>query len=475
MGAVLAATHLHLDERVAIKVVLPDVAKDPATGVRFLREARAAVKIKSEHVAKVHDFGQLETGQPYMVMEYLVGEDLSAMLERRGPLPVADAAVYLLQACDAIAQAHALGIVHRDLKPGNLFLTTREDGTPCVKVLDFGISKATGADGSLSSLTLTKTQSVVGSPMYMAPEQMRPNRPLDARTDIWSLGVVAYELLTGRLPFDAQTMPELCAMVLQDPAPPMQRQDLPPQLEVAIQRCLEKNPADRFADLSALAEALAPFASAEVKDLVLRISRSRRAKFDDVSGSAPGLTASPSIRQSEREERPPEVVAAETELASAPLAATKLDARTAAAWTGAMAVPVTRRVPIQLLAGAGAFLIIASAVALWVTRSSPAPEVSTATVAPSADPVPTPTTSSSAAATPAIPAAIPAIPVTGGTAASASEPALPAAQPQPVRPLPRPVPSPRVPTVGTTKKAAPPQASVAPPMDPTKRATNPKD
>src|SRR6188768_2962187 len=183
MGVVVAATHLQLGERVALKFLLPQAIHNPEAVERFAREARAAVKIKSEHVARVSDVGLLESGAPYMVMEYLEGYDLSTWLQQRGPLPVEQAVEFILQACEAIAEAHALGIVHRDLKPANLFVIQRADGVLSVKVLDFGISKATGLIGSGD---MTTTSAVMGSPYYMSPEQMGSTKDTDTRADIWA-------------------------------------------------------------------------------------------------------------------------------------------------------------------------------------------------------------------------------------------------------------------------------------------------
>ncbi|HEY3664483.1 MAG TPA: serine/threonine-protein kinase, partial [Polyangiaceae bacterium] len=191
MGVVVAATHIQLDERVALKFLLPEALANADAVARFAREARAAVKIKSEHVVRVSDVGTLESGSPYMVMEYLQGQDLSEWMTNHGTLNVSDAVEFLLQACEALAEAHALGIVHRDLKPANLFVTARRDGTPCIKVLDFGISKFT-APGS--NLNMTKTSTIMGSPLYMSPEQLSSTRTVDARTDIWALGVILFEL-----------------------------------------------------------------------------------------------------------------------------------------------------------------------------------------------------------------------------------------------------------------------------------------
>ncbi|AKV03853.1 Serine/threonine protein kinase PrkC, regulator of stationary phase [Labilithrix luteola] len=260
MGVVFGAHHLTLNERVAIKVLRPEATSEPEAVARFLREARAAVRIKGEHVARVLDVGALDDGTPYMAMEYLEGADLATVVERQGRLPVAATIDYVMQASEALAEAHALGIVHRDVKPSNLFLTKRVDGTPCVKVLDFGISKVTNlAEGP--EFSMTQTQAVLGSPQYMAPEQMRSSRRVDARTDIWSLGTIVHELLTGEPPFSAQTMTELCAMILQDPAPSLRarRSDVPHALDAIVARCLEKDPSRRPASVLELAQQLAPF------------------------------------------------------------------------------------------------------------------------------------------------------------------------------------------------------------------------
>jgi eukaryotic-like serine/threonine-protein kinase len=253
MGVVVAAKHLQLDSLVALKFILQD--KGQAVE-RFIREARSAVRLKSEHVARVSDVGTLESGMPYMVMEYLEGRDLSSVLASKGPLPITDAVGYVVHACEAIAEAHGLGIVHRDLKPHNLFLTSGVGGRPKVKVLDFGISKTSGAE-----LALTRSTEIVGTPVYMSPEQLRSARDVDLRTDIWAIGVVLYELLTARLPFEADTLPQLCTMVLSDTpvSPSVHRPEVPLALSAAVLRCLQREPGERFADVAELVLALAPF------------------------------------------------------------------------------------------------------------------------------------------------------------------------------------------------------------------------
>jgi eukaryotic-like serine/threonine-protein kinase len=286
MGVVVLARHLSLDQLVALKFLLPTALRQPDLVARFLREARAAARIKSEHVARVLDVGTLDTGAPYIVMEYLEGRDLSRRLREEGPLSVSDAALFVLHACEALAEAHASGIVHRDLKPSNLFLSSYPDGTPCVKILDFGISKLV-VPGSTPDLSMTSTATVMGSPHYMSPEQMRSTRDVDLRTDIWALGVILYELVSGRVPFDAETMPQLCSLVLEQA--PARLTVAPARFEALVMRCLEKAPQRRFVDVLELALALGEFAPPEGQRSIDRISRLRGSR----PGSVPPSSAHP--------------------------------------------------------------------------------------------------------------------------------------------------------------------------------------
>ena len=258
MGLVVGARHLGLDEPVAIKVLRPAMMEVAGMVARFLREARAASKIKSEHVVRVTDVDTRDDGVPYMVMEHLTGTDFAEIRKEKGQLGVAEAVGWVIEACDAIAEAHELGIVHRDLKPSNLFLHTLRDGRRVVKVLDFGISKLE----TPGEMDTTKTGQMMGSPKYMSPEQMLSMRDVDARSDIWSMGAILYDLLCGRPPFVADSTPRICALVLNtDPALPSSlRPDLPRDLELIILRCLDKEADRRFADVRALMNALAPFA-----------------------------------------------------------------------------------------------------------------------------------------------------------------------------------------------------------------------
>jgi serine/threonine-protein kinase len=270
MGVVVAATHEQLDQRVALKFLQASVALRVEIVQRFLREARAAVKIHSEHVARVLDVGTLENGVPFMVMEYLDGEDLSRVIAARGSLPVQETVGYVLEACEAVAEAHSLGIVHRDLKPANLFLARRPTGKPVVKVLDFGISKVSS---NVRNDAITKTSSIMGSPGYMSPEQMVDAKSVDFRSDVWSFGVVLYEMLSGRLPFAGDTMPELVAAILQKTPTPLGslRADVPVGLQVVVDRCLRKEVAGRYENIADLARALAPFGPPRGEQSVERI------------------------------------------------------------------------------------------------------------------------------------------------------------------------------------------------------------
>jgi serine/threonine-protein kinase len=267
MGAVFAATHLELDEKVAIKFLLPQAAKDDATVKRFSREARAAAKLKSENVVRVFDVGRLESGLPYMVMERLEGRDVGQLSLERGKLDFDEAVDLVLQAIRGVAEAHASQIIHRDLKPANLFVTKRRDGSTCVKVLDFGISKTMLPD---SGAGLTRTSSIIGSPEFMAPEQWLAEKDVDTRADIWAMGAILFQLVAGQPPFDGNTVAQLCTAVLHKAPAPLRklRPDIPEGLETAILRCLQKERDARYSDLAALARAIEPFAAPQSTPIV---------------------------------------------------------------------------------------------------------------------------------------------------------------------------------------------------------------
>jgi serine/threonine-protein kinase len=257
MGVVYEATHLRLRRRVALKMLLPHMLAGSTDLVaRFEREARAAGQLRDKHITRVLDVDTTSEGVPYLVMEYLEGHDLEAELVARGPLPIAEAVSYVLQVCGAMGEAHAAGIVHRDLKPSNLFLTPDRDGW-LVKVLDFGISKMEGEGDA----KLTGTQTTVGTPLYMSPEQVRSSKNVDSRSDIWSLGVILYELLAGRTPFEGSTTAAAAAIVA-DPTPPLQefRPEVPADLQGAVHHALCKDPRGRYRTVAEFAQAIAPFA-----------------------------------------------------------------------------------------------------------------------------------------------------------------------------------------------------------------------
>jgi serine/threonine-protein kinase len=256
MGAVVEATHVLLEQPVAIKFLLRTALKDEASVTRFEREAKASVRLRSQHVVRVMDVGKTDDGIPYMVMEMLVGKDLAAVISERGPLPVPEAVDYFTQICDAVYEAHQAGIVHRDLKPENVFVTRKPNGEPLLKVLDFGISKMAGE----AQLSLTNTTQVMGSPYYMSPEQLRSARNVDHRADIWSLGAIFYEMLTANVPFEAESMIELVTKVVEEFPPPIQslRNDVPPEVLATVDGCLKKRKEERFESVRDVLRALKP-------------------------------------------------------------------------------------------------------------------------------------------------------------------------------------------------------------------------
>jgi len=272
MGAVVAAEHTDLEQRVAIKFMLEAAAKNEVGKKRFLREAQAATKLRSEHVTRMLDFGTLDDGVPYLVMELLEGKDLDVMIRAAGKLPIEEACEIVLQTCEALAEAHGRGIVHRDIKPANLFVTRRADGSPAVKVLDFGIAKHRNV-AEIEGTALTRSNALLGSPMYMSLEQFRAAREVDARSDIWSLGVVLYKALTGAMPFVADSLGSLIMVLMTEDPEPLERhrEDLPEALSAVVLRCLQKDPAERYQSVAELAEGLAPFAPERSRPLLDRI------------------------------------------------------------------------------------------------------------------------------------------------------------------------------------------------------------
>jgi eukaryotic-like serine/threonine-protein kinase len=405
MGVVVAAQHIALDQKVAIKFLLPEVLGNEEAVGRFMREAQAAVRIKSEHVARVIDVGTLDNGAPYMVMEYLEGGDLGAWLEQKGPLPFDQAVEFILQASEAIAEAHGLGIVHRDLKPANLFCVRRADGVLSTKVLDFGISKVTGPQMSGSGMSMTRTSAIIGSPFYMSPEQLRSSRDVDARTDIWSLGVILFQLLTGKTPFTAEALPELFINIVNQPTPLVRnvRPDVPAELEQVICRCMEKERERRYPNIAEMAIAMARFAPKRARSSVERI----RGIIQSSGLSASALALPPS---------------------SEAAAQTGPPGRTEAAW-GQTAASARATKKWALVGGIGATMTIAIAVLVW-PKSRAGSETQPRTA------IATASTSSMVAESPPSIAALSASPVSVmPTASSASEvvvapaPTEPAASP----------------------------------------------
>jgi len=260
MGLVLAAVHEALGTAIALKVIHRESLRDPSLPARFVQEGRAAAHLKSEHVVRVHDLGTLEDGTPYLAMEQLEGVDLGALLEEKPRLSYEEAVEIVRQTCDALAEAHALGIVHRDLKPQNLFLVQRPGKSIHVKVLDFGIAKFLSQDHFQLQIA-THSAAIMGSPIYMAPEQMRAAKAADGRSDLWSLGVIFYQLLVGKVPFEAESLPELCAMVLTEKAPTIDAAALgiPEGLAAIVSRLLKTDPAERFSTAEEIVEALVPY------------------------------------------------------------------------------------------------------------------------------------------------------------------------------------------------------------------------
>jgi eukaryotic-like serine/threonine-protein kinase len=314
MGVVLAAHNQLLDVPIAIKVLHEHALGDASLRKRFQREARAAARLQSDHVARVLDAGELDGGQPYIAMEFLHGTDLADEVSR-GPLAVHTAADAVLEACDAIAEAHSLGIVHRDLKPANLFRAQLSGGEHRIKVLDFGISKrvdfATAA--STEGKPLTAAAQLLGSPLYMSPEQLTDATHVDYRTDVWACGVILFELLVGRGPFSEATLAQVCVAILERPCPHVRafRPDVPEALARVIFRCLEKTPDLRYPSIGALVTDLAPFGSAHSARAAERARRFTPAPIgivadaSDASRAPPGSSAAGSAAFGPRSDAAP--------------------------------------------------------------------------------------------------------------------------------------------------------------------------
>ncbi len=346
MGVVLAATHRDLGTRVALKVLTVEPGPSAADAVaRFLREARAAARLRSEFVARVHDFGTIEAGRPFMVLEFLEGDDLSALLARG--MSTVDLVDAICQACAGLAEAHAAGIVHRDLKPSNLFRTRRPDGSHCTKVLDFGISKLVGATAA-EALVTTKTSAVLGTPLYMSPEQVRSTRDADTRSDVWSLGVVLSEALAGHAPFRGETLGEVFSRILEADALTEVPPDVPEGLVAVTRRCLEKKPDERWATVADLATALEPYASEEGREAARRARNTAKAPrpqpslpalVDSASNPVETIAAEPSPEATRRLAPPSVARAAATADESGSLRRSDVDPATAQTEAAVVAKP----------------------------------------------------------------------------------------------------------------------------------------
>src|SRR5215471_14317296 len=293
MGVVYEAVHIRLNQKVAVKAPQPAIFAQRELLDRFEREARAAARLRHRNAVRVIDVDVTENGLPYMVMELLRGSDLESELSSRGHFAVEDAVGYVLQAAAAMVEAHGRGIVHRDLKPSNLFLSKDSDGSICLKVLDFGVSKVQS-----ESVRITGTQIAMGTPLYMSPEQVRSAKHVDGRTDVWSLGVILYELLTGVPPFTGSAT-GVGAAIVTDPPTSLRthRPDLPVELEAVVNKAMSKNPTARYATMKDLALALVPFAGAHAPTDVLRWSLAQEVDLSTI-GITSSTTDPPSIEVS---------------------------------------------------------------------------------------------------------------------------------------------------------------------------------
>jgi eukaryotic-like serine/threonine-protein kinase len=413
MGVVMAARDQLLDRKVAIKFLLPKLAGSDTAVQRFMREARSATRVTSEHVVRLLEIEKLPSGTPFFVMEYLEGSDLRALLRERGALSPSLAVDYVLQALQAVAEGHVKGIVHRDLKPGNLFLTSRADGTALIKVLDFGIAKTIDSD-SAESTSLTSSDDVrLGSPAYMPPEQLQNPRDVDKRSDIWSLGATLYELLCGRPPFEGPGYLELASRILSQPPSPLSEQQvpstLPNGLEAILRKCLEKDRNARYANAAELATALAPFGSDDS-----RVSLGRVAGMFNSNSSIPALSRSVALQD-------PAACTATLEVPGA--MRQNADERRTGDLGAVASTPKVGSGRSWLVVAAAALVILAVFALRSPLTSAPRPSAPGAVAAPPAAAAPVP--EAAAAPLPFVEAA-PAVPVLGAAPSAAARPSVPA-------------------------------------------------
>ncbi|MFO0678404.1 MAG: protein kinase [Polyangiaceae bacterium] len=291
MGIVVAAVHEGLGERVAIKFLQPGILAHPELVQRFMQEAKNSVRVKNDHAVRVYDVDQTDAGIPYLVMEMLEGRDLADVLAKEGAKPAAVAVDMVAEACEAIAEAHAAGIVHRDLKPANLFLARGRGGQTIVKVLDFGIAKMIRRDFDGDAAGITSSYAMMGTPAYMSPEQLRSSKDVDPRADIWSLGVLLHELMSGALPFAGESAAEVCAGIFRDKPKRLSdlRPEIPGALSAVVSKCLKKERDARYPDILSLVAALAPFGTSRSTEALENIRR--RLRSDDTLPEASGLVA----------------------------------------------------------------------------------------------------------------------------------------------------------------------------------------
>ena len=355
MGAVYLAHHEAIGKKVAIKCLTSEMAAHKQVVERFKREARAATAAGNEHIIDVTDMGELPDGSPFIVLELLEGEELTELIERDAPLPVGRCVKILLQVCDALQAAHDAGIVHRDLKPDNIYLLSNRSTPDFVKVLDFGISKFSEKGALGGEKKLTATGMTMGTPHYMSPEQAQGFSTLDHRTDIYAMGVILFEMLTGDLPFDAETYPLLVVEIACNPAPNvcLRRPDVPSDVDRVIQKCLAKDMEDRYPSAQALAEALAKFEKITTKP---ELAGAKPGKVDRDSATA---VAKPTPSQPRKAESPPT-------LSEAPPAVEKRSLT-----QGTVEVPVNKSSRAGLVGGALALLVAAGGAAWALSSGEP--------------------------------------------------------------------------------------------------------